>query len=232
MFKFLCGCPNLEYLDARHLTIVSSDIPPRAGEIAEALPKLVRAKINHSSILCPVLGNARFLLELKGLCLHSHVSQSLPVSTLTAMSCGTGLHKCSTIVPSFKILPSARFEFHFNNTLIYFKPYSGIFFLTKTIAYYKQEHTYTHAIGKCHWKDQQTVVPECLSSQIRTFKFKSYNGFGCEVQFAKYIMQNSKVLQNMTMHTKAVDKHQMLETFSLCPRGSANCILHFDTTPS
>lgn len=151
-------------------------------------------------------------LELKGLCLHSHVSQSLPVSTLTAMSCGTGLHKCSTIVPSFKILPSARFEFHFNNTLIYFKPYSGIFFLTKTIAYYKQEHAYTHAIGKCHWKDQQTVVPECLSSQLRTFKFKSYNDFGCEVQFAKYIMQNSKVLQNMTM---TVDKHQMLETFSL-----------------
>jgi hypothetical protein len=55
MFKFLSGCPNLEYLDARHLDVSNRDIPPPAEEIAEALPKLVRAKINHSSILGPCL---------------------------------------------------------------------------------------------------------------------------------------------------------------------------------
>ena len=27
MFKFLSGCPNLEYLDARHLDVINSDIP-------------------------------------------------------------------------------------------------------------------------------------------------------------------------------------------------------------
>lgn len=80
-----------------------------------------------------------------------------------------------------------------------------------------------------HWKDPQ-IIPQCLSSRLKTFKFKSFNGFDCEVQFAKYIMQNSKVLQNMTIHTTLdIDlKHPMLETLSLCPMGSATCNLHFD----
>jgi len=34
-------------------------------------------------------------------------------------------------------------------------------------------------------------------------------------------MQNSKVLQNITIHTTLdIGKHQMLETFSMCPMGS------------
>jgi len=156
------------------------------------------------------------------------------MTSLAAMSSGTGSHKCSIIVPSFKILLFKWFVFHLNNTCIYFKPYSRTFyfilFLTIIFTYYKQEHKCIYDIFDCNWKDPQTV-PECLSSQLRTFKFKSYNGFDGEVQFAKYIMQNSKVLQNVTIQTKAIDlKHQMLETFSLHPRGSTACNLHFETT--
>jgi len=68
------------------------------------------------------------------------------------------------------------------------------------------------------------------------FKFKSYNGFDCEFQFAKYIMQKSRVLQDMTIHTTLdIDlKHPMLETLSLCPMGSETCNLHFglESTPT
>lgn len=87
-------------------------------------------------------------------------------------------------------------------------------------------------VGDIHWKDQH-IVPECISTQLRTFTLKYYKGFNCEVQFTKYIMQNSKVLQNMTIHTALdIDKYPMLETFSMCPRGSETCNLHFDKVPA
>jgi hypothetical protein len=73
------------------------------------------------------------------------------------------------------------------------------------------------------------IIPECLSSQLVRFTLKYYKGLECKVQVAKYIMQNSKVLQKMTIHTTLVDlKHSMLETFSLYPMGSVTCNLHFD----
>jgi len=61
MIKFFSGCPNVEDLEARYLTVAGSNILPPAEEIAEALPKLVRAKIDYSYILFPMLGNAQFL---------------------------------------------------------------------------------------------------------------------------------------------------------------------------
>jgi len=93
-----------------------------------------------------------------------------------------------------------------------------------------QDHV---CVNDGHWSDPQ-IVPECLSSQLRTFTFKYYKGSKSEVEFAKYIMQTSKVLQNMTIHTTLdIDlKQPMLETFSLCPRGSATCNLQFDIKPA
>lgn len=109
---------------------------------------------------------------------------------------------------------------------------SHILFLTKIklCVYCTQKYACVKKHGNyVHWKDPQ-IIPQCLSSRLKTFKFKSFNDFDCEVQFAKYIMQNSKVLQNMTIHTTLdIDlKHPMLETLSLCPMGSATCNLHFD----
>lgn len=58
-FMFFCGCPNLEDVYARALTI--SDIPPSVENGAELLPKLVRADISYNSIPFPMLCNAQFL---------------------------------------------------------------------------------------------------------------------------------------------------------------------------
>ena len=48
MFNFLCGCPNLEYLDSRSVRI-GRDTPPQVEEEAKSLPKLVRARIGYSN---------------------------------------------------------------------------------------------------------------------------------------------------------------------------------------
>jgi len=77
------------------------------------------------------------------------------------------------------------------------------------------------------WEDLK-IVPEC---QLKTCLFKNYRGKKCELQFADYVMRNSKVLSNMTIHcacsTDLNAKCQMLQKLSLCLRG-CNCKLIFE----
>jgi len=83
-------------------------------------------------------------------------------------------------------------------------------------------------IEEDNWQDPQ-IVPECISSQLRTCLFRNCKGRESELQFAEYVMQNSKVLRTMTIHSVcSIDvnaKYQMLRRLSLCLRG---CKLIFD----
>ena len=73
------------------------------------------------------------------------------------------------------------------------------------------------------------IVPECLSSQLKTCLFKNCRGKKCELQFAEYLMCSSKVLSNMTIHSAcSIDlnaKYLMLQKLFLCLRG---CKLVFE----
>ncbi|XP_058722111.1 putative FBD-associated F-box protein At3g50710 isoform X2 [Vicia villosa] len=68
-----------------------------------------------------------------------------------------------------------------------------------------------------YWIDPPTV-PQCLSSQLKTFFLGGYKGNENEFQFVRYIMQNSKVLQTMTIKSTLdadIDrKHQMIRELS------------------
>jgi hypothetical protein len=46
-----------------------------------------------------------------------------------------------------------------------------------------------------------TIVPECLSTQLNTCFLDGYRNTECEIEFAKYILQNSKVLNNMSIRS-------------------------------
>jgi hypothetical protein len=87
-----------------------------------------------------------------------------------------------------------------------------------------------HDYGDRKWKDLD-VVPECLLSHLTTCSLRNYSRINCELQFAKYIMQNSRVLSTMTIQSaKSVEtdtKLQILKELSLCPRISATCKLLF-----
>jgi hypothetical protein len=84
--------------------------------------------------------------------------------------------------------------------------------------------------GDREWKDPE-IVPECLLSNLTTCSLRNYKRTNCEFQFAKYIIQNSRVLSTMTIqsatHVDTNTKLQMLKELSLCPRNSATCILLF-----
>jgi hypothetical protein len=77
-----------------------------------------------------------------------------------------------------------------------------------------------------------SVVPECLLSQLKTCHIRDYKGEKYDLKFAKYIIENSKVLNTMTINctcsldTKA--KHRLYKKLSSCKRGSATYKLLFD----
>ncbi|GAU13050.1 hypothetical protein TSUD_173500 [Trifolium subterraneum] len=91
---------------------------------------------------------------------------------------------------------------------------------------------YESEIDELVWKEPQ-IVPECISSQLRTCSLIDYKGTECELQFAKYILKNAKLMHTMTISASPVvdinTKHQMLMKLSLCPRGSTTCTLSFDS---
>lgn len=212
MFNFLCGCPNLEYLDLDARSVkIDRDTPPQVEEGAKSLPKLVRARIGYCNyILFPVCSNAQFLHAQMNVndCVYNpmfHNLINLDVTLAWGNCCNVMWNWFSQVLHSC----------HKLQNLTIYKNFKCV-----------------DEIGKEHWKDPQIDL-ECLSTQLRTFTLKNYIGLSCEAQFAKYIMQKSKVLQNMTIQsTLNIDlEHPMLETFSLCPRGSATCKLHFDLQP-
>jgi len=85
-------------------------------------------------------------------------------------------------------------------------------------------------IDNVDWMDTP-IVPNCLSSQLKTCSLIGFKGRNCDFQFAKYILKNAKVLQIMTINAFPVYmhvKHQLMIMLYLCPRGSTTCKISFD----
>jgi hypothetical protein len=77
-----------------------------------------------------------------------------------------------------------------------------------------------------------TVVPECLSTQLKTCLIERYKITECDIQFAIYIMQNAKVLNTMSIKSVcSIDinvKCQMIMKLATPARASTTCKLLFD----
>jgi hypothetical protein len=76
-----------------------------------------------------------------------------------------------------------------------------------------------------------TIIPECLSTQLKTCSLEGFKCMEFGIQFAKYIMQNSKVLNIMSIKSaSSVDlnaKYQMLMKSASWTRASTKCKLLF-----
>ncbi|WJX76192.1 hypothetical protein P8452_59635 [Trifolium repens] len=81
-----------------------------------------------------------------------------------------------------------------------------------------------------NWKDQ--TIPKCLLTRLKTCLLKGYKCTKSELQFAKYIMQNSKVLNTMSIMTDSyidkVTKNEMLMKLSSLTMASTSCKLFLD----
>ncbi|XP_058739139.1 F-box/FBD/LRR-repeat protein At3g52680-like [Vicia villosa] len=93
---------------------------------------------------------------------------------------------------------------------------------------HEEEKENKNGINDKNWEDPE-IVPECLSSRLRTCLFRCYRGLKCDVKFVEYVMRNSKVLGIMTIQcSSSIDvnkKNEILQQLSVCPRG---CKLLFD----
>jgi hypothetical protein len=79
----------------------------------------------------------------------------------------------------------------------------------------------------------EPIVPPCLSSQLKTFCLRGFTGMENELKFLTYIIQNSKVLQTMTISSKyrvynKNEINQMLMKLSSSTRGFTTCKFVFD----
>ena len=75
-------------------------------------------------------------------------------------------------------------------------------------------------------------VPECLSSNLRACSLRNFRGIDADLRFARYIMQNARVLRTMTIRSNTSltteAKFQMLKNLSKVPRSSTICELLFE----
>ncbi|KAI9108061.1 hypothetical protein K1719_020934 [Acacia pycnantha] len=73
-------------------------------------------------------------------------------------------------------------------------------------------------------------VPQCLSSHLKEFTLRGYDGWKWEFEFVRYIMENARVLRTISILCGAIDasaKYNRLIDLASCPRGSEHCRLLF-----
>jgi hypothetical protein len=113
--------------------------------------------------------------------------------------------------------------------LFFFIQFHFYIFQNISIVYNCQVDT-INDFGDGDW-DEPEVVPICLLSHLTTCSLGNYSRINCELQFAKYILQNSRLLSTMTVQiAKSVDtntKLQMFKELSMCQRNSTACQLLF-----
>ncbi|XP_061369960.1 F-box/FBD/LRR-repeat protein At3g14710-like [Gastrolobium bilobum] len=83
-----------------------------------------------------------------------------------------------------------------------------------------------------------TIVPDCLLSTLKVMKFGNFYGFEHELRFAKFIMENAKVIETIKFHVVARKRHTrrlysrsamraVMEKLSSFNRGSRFAIMEF-----
>ncbi|XP_058782785.1 putative FBD-associated F-box protein At3g50710 [Vicia villosa] len=206
--KFMSSCPILEELHACNSRITS--VEDESNENFKLFPNLKTARIFDNNVPITVLSEVQSLhLELN-----------------------MNWIRCKQL-PLFRRL--VNIDIIYYNELLE-GPLKWLLQLLQhclilqnfTIQYYVDHQS--ELVGD-YWIDPPTV-PQCLSSQLKTFFLGGYGGNENEFQFVRYIMQNSKVLQTMTIESNPLVeiniKHQMLMKLSSTTMTSTTCKLLFD----
>nr|XP_027190528.1 FBD-associated F-box protein At4g10400-like [Cicer arietinum] len=212
IIDFLLGCPALEELQTNRI-LVRKDSSYEI-EIIKCLPNLVRA--TSTTAIPFFLISRAHVLTLK---LKSPSSFQVPTfHNLTQME----LFFNFFIFINYKIYRDWPHKWRWMLEVLRQSP------KLQRLIIHEEEKEIENEFDEENWEDPQ-VVPECLSSQLKTCLFTNCRGRECQLQFVEYVMLNSKVLRTMTIHTAScIDlktKYQILKKLAVCPR---SCNLMFD----
>ncbi|RHN45807.1 putative F-box domain, FBD domain, leucine-rich repeat domain, L domain-containing protein [Medicago truncatula] len=205
--KLLSGSPNLQELETKDLVVkkgcslVWNDTN---------LSKLVRANISGRHIMFKQLHNVEHL--------RLHVTCPYPLHLMF----DNLTHLELTLDIDHEWLGVGSFKWTWLNILLSHVP------KLQTLIIDEVDTVNNFEDGS--WKELHTV-PACLLSHLTTCSLRNYCRLNCEIQFAKYILKNSTVLNTMTIQiAESVDTNTKLQTIkelSLCQRNSTACQLLF-----
>ncbi|CAK8568328.1 unnamed protein product [Lathyrus sativus] len=211
----LRGCPLLEELETKDLRVENPAIMSRTG--ISTIDNLIRANISDYLIDFDWLHNVEHLhlhLNRTPHSIHGHMFHNLTHLDL---------------IFNFDHELYAHFKWHWLMKLLQNTP------ILQTLIVHEVSKVDGHVLDcfkewEWEWEDPR-VVPECLLSHLTTCYLENYSTINYELGFAKYIMQNSRLLSTMTIQSdKLLDtnaKLQMLRDLSSCPMISPTCKLLF-----
>jgi hypothetical protein len=112
-----------------------------------------------------------------------------------------------------------------------------VFFLSFLFKYFYKSYfvfdlqqTIPSDRGRDDWK-YPYHVPECVSSHLTTCTILGYHALEADFQFARYILQNARLLQVMTIKYNCSEskdqRPQFFKDLPSCPRISLVCKLSF-----
>ncbi|KAK2438786.1 hypothetical protein QL285_023524 [Trifolium repens] len=168
--KLLSGCPILEELETNNLIVYTlcKGIPTDTD--VPSLSNLVRANISGGYIKFDWIHNVHHLRrQLPGpLGLDTRFHNLIHMELIFDFKYHIGSHKWRWLTEILKNFPKLQ-------TLI-------------IDEINKVDTVHNYCDGK--WEDP-TIIPECLLSHLTTCTLRNYVHKNNELQFAKYIMQNS-----------------------------------------
>nr|KYP55998.1 F-box protein At4g10400 family [Cajanus cajan] len=217
LFEVLSSCPVLEDLLMSFVLLTKQSL---GGQI-KSLPKLIKADISDLPSLKTLhlrwvrFLERKFLFEVLSSC---PVLEDLLMSfvLLTKQSLGGQIKSLP------KLIKADISECDFTIPIAEF--YKAEFLRIEVVRIYMYYNDWEES-----WVYPQSV-PNCLSSQLKRCSLKNYDGRQHEVGFAKYIMQNARVLYDLTIQSRSSDleiKFRMIKDLSTCPRISATCEINF-----
>ncbi|WJX29803.1 hypothetical protein P8452_18407 [Trifolium repens] len=202
---FLSACPILQDLDAQHIIYRELDgyNPPEERFKPLTLSKLVRASIDSRHAIFNVVKNVEFL----------SIKMEQEIS--------------SKVVPMFQNLIHTELVFWYGSfvcwdsvvELLQHSPKLQIIFIRK----------WSQTSSSKEWKYPSSIL-ECVSSHLRSCTILNFDGSANDLRFARYILQNASLLENMKINVTTngvlLEKSQIIE-LSSCPMISPTCKLSF-----
>ncbi|XP_058724554.1 F-box/FBD/LRR-repeat protein At4g00160-like [Vicia villosa] len=213
LHKLLSGCPILRELETNDLTIKTRTM--MSATATASLSNLVTANIS---------GNNTIGLEWLHNVDHLHIQLNWTPPTIRGM-----FHNLThlNLIFSFDREHFAVSKWRWLVQMLQNTPNLQTLIIHEV---FKVDAYAVNYFPIKEWKDPE-IVPECLLSHLTTCSFRNYTHIDCELRFAKYIMQNSRLLNTMTIQSdKLFDtniKLQILIDLSSCPRISPTCKLLF-----
>ncbi|CAJ2672340.1 unnamed protein product [Trifolium pratense] len=207
----LAGCPILEDLLAVDINFHNKEDPLTIQEFKSlSLPKLINAHMAQCWCSCfpmKALSNTEFLcVETFMLCTKEQVNPpqcpyyDIPIfHNLTQLELHDRLELVAQVLQYFPKLQKLELNQE------------------------SYETAGNEEDGQQNWAEPE-VVPQCLSSHLRTCSIHNFLGLQSELMLAKYILKNARNLQIMEIgYLRCYPEMQI--KLSACPKASATCQL-------